>query len=90
MELIITKKFQKQAKKLVQNKSKLKEKIDIVLLDFSKFDRQSIYYRKKLTGNLFGYEELSVSGDLRIIVRINPDKKKAVLEIIGSHSQLNI
>ena len=90
MELIFSKKFKKQAKKLVQNKLNLKERINKVLIDFSKNKRNSMYYRKKLQGKYVGNEELQVGGDIRIIVRINAEDTKTVLRFIGTHSQLDL
>ena len=88
MEIIISRIFKKQAQKLVENKKALKEKINEVIVDFSGKGRRSNYYRKKLKGNYIGYEELQVGGDIRIVVRISFDEKKAVIQSIGSHSQL--
>jgi len=88
MELIFSKKFKKQARKLTQNKPHLKDKINKVLMDFSENERKSIYYRKKLQGKYIGNEELQAGGDTRIIVRINESNTKAVLRFIGTRSRL--
>lgn len=90
MELIVSKRFKKQAQKLVENNEKRKQKINHVLIDFSKNSRKSSYYRKPLKGNWYGYEEIQVGGDIRIICRINQDGTQAVLEHIGTHSQLDL
>ena len=90
MELIVSKRFRKNAKKMGEAKFKLKEKINICLIDFAKHGRRSKYYRKKLKGSWFGYEELEIGGDIRIVVRINENTTKAVLENIGTHSMLNL
>lgn len=95
MELIISKKFKKQAQKLVENKSSLRSKINECLIDFSKNAKKSKYYRKQLNrkqlkGNLYGYDELQIGGDIRIIIRINKDQSSAVLVMIGSHSQFGL
>ncbi|MBI5413987.1 type II toxin-antitoxin system YafQ family toxin [Candidatus Peregrinibacteria bacterium] len=44
--------------------------------------------RKKLKGDWYGYEELQVGGDIRIIFR--EKENIAVLEAIGTHSQLEL
>ncbi len=88
IDFIATKKFQKQAKKLIQANSKLKSKIDSCLIDFSKNLFLSKYYRKKLTGNKKDLHELQIGGDLRILVRIYFKEGKAYLVEIGTHSQL--
>ena len=49
MELIFSKKFKKQAKKLVENRNNFKEKINECIKDFSINFRKSKFYRKKLT-----------------------------------------
>ena len=49
MEIIFSKKFQKQAKKIIENKKNLKEKINFCIIDFQKNVRKSSFYRKKLT-----------------------------------------
>jgi mRNA-degrading endonuclease YafQ of YafQ-DinJ toxin-antitoxin module len=90
MELIFSKRFKKQAQKMVQNKPALKHKLNDCLIDFAKKNRKSLYYQKKLKGNWYGYEELQIGGDIRILIRIRYDDTQAVLEYIGSHSQLNL
>ena len=90
MDLIPTKRFRKKAQKLFENKKNLKTKIDEVLFDFQTFGRKSRFWRKKLKGNLIPLEELELSGDLRIFIKISPDQKFAILENIGTHAQLNI
>lgn len=90
MELIFSKRFKKQAQKLVENNQKLKQKINDCIADFSKYARDSKYYRKPLKGNWYGYEELQIGGDLRIVIRIDANNQRAVLEMIGTHAQLNL
>ena len=90
MELIFSKKFQKNAKKLAESRKNLKEKINKSLIDFSKLGRKAMCYRKKLKGRYIGYEELEIGGDVRIIVRINKNKNKVILEDIGIHSSLGL
>jgi len=90
MELIVSRRFQKYAKKIGQNKPSLKKKIEECLIDFSNKGRKSDFYRKSLKGKWYGYEELQVGGDIRIIVRIHPKEQRVVLEDIGTHSQLNL
>lgn len=90
MELIISRRFKKNAQKIIQNKQNLKKRINDCLVDFSAKGRSSDFYRKSLKGKWYGYEELQVGGDIRIIIRIHPNKKKAVIEDIGTHSQLNL
>jgi mRNA-degrading endonuclease YafQ of YafQ-DinJ toxin-antitoxin module len=90
MELVLTKKFIKQAKKLAQNKPNLKPKIQQCLRDFQQNDRASIYYRKPLKGDKAPLEELQVGGDIRILVDIGSDNTIAVCEQIGTHSQLGL
>lgn len=75
---------------MVEGNEKLKQKINQVLIDFSKNNRKSSYYRKPLKGNWYGHEELQVGGNIRIILRINSENTRAVLEQIGTHSQLNL
>ena len=87
---MINKRFKKKYNKLVENRPKLKNKVDNCIFDFSKHIRQSKYYRKPLKGNFLGYEELQVGGDIRIIVKINKERTIAVLEDIGTHSQLDL
>ena len=90
MELVISKRFRKEARKMVENKPNLVVKIDDCLLDFAEHGRHSKYYRKKLKGNWHGYEELQIGGDIRIIMVIQETKNIATLERIGSHSQLGL
>ncbi len=90
MELVFSKRFQKQARKLVENNPKLKEKISICLGDFSAKERKSEFYRKPLKGRWYGHEELQIGGDLRIVVRVSKNKEIAVMEMIGTHAQLNL
>ena len=90
MELILSKRFKKQAQKLAKNNPKLKTKINNCLISFTKKGRNSKYYRKQLKDNWYGYEELQVGGDLRIIIRINKNSNQAALEMIGTHSQLDL
>ncbi len=73
---------------MIENKKNLKVKIDKVLFDFQEFGRQSKFWRKKLKGNFIPQEELEISGDLRILMVISPDKKNAVLKNIGTHAEL--
>lgn len=86
MEIIFSKTFKKQAQKLVENRKNLKEKINDCIKDFSACGRQSPYYRKKLRGDWFGYEELQIGGDIRIIIKIRFKETEAVFEEIGTHS----
>ena len=88
MEIIFSKKFTKQAKKIGENKKNLRSKINDVIIDFSEKFRASQYYRKKLSGNLQGYEELQVTGDIRIIIRVRIINNMIVFEEIGTHSEL--
>ena len=90
MELIFSKQFQKNAKKLVESNKKTQEKVNNCLIDFSLHGRTSKYYRKKLKGRWFGYEELEIGGDIRIVIRIDKKVKRAVLENIGTHSTLDL
>lgn len=90
MEIILSKKFIKEAKKLVESRPKLKEKINKCIIDFSKLGKKSVFYRKKLHGNLLRFEELEIGGDLRIFAIINKEENKAVFERIGTHSSLGI
>jgi len=89
-QIIFSKTFKKEAQKLVQNKSNLKNKINECICDFSKNGRNAYCYRKKLKGNLRPLEELKISGDIRIFFEMNESQKKVVLERIGTHSQLGI
>ena len=89
-KIVFGKKFQKQAKKLVENKPKLKQKINKCLIEFAQEGRKASCYRKKLKGNLRPFEELKISGDIRIFIEIDEDRKTVVLELIGTHSQLGI
>ena len=73
-----------------QNRKNLKPKLNDCIRDFSKYGRKSNYYRKKLSGNWYGYEELELGGDIRIIIRIHEIKPIAVFELIGTHSQLGL
>ena len=90
MELIVSRHFKKQVRALAENKPNLKGKINSCLIDFSEKGRKSKYHRKRLKGDLFGYEELQVGGDIRILIRIHDSKDIAVLEQIGTHSQLGL
>ena len=90
MELVYSKKFKNEAKKLVENKVNLKIKVNKVLRDFMEKGREASCYRKPLKGQWFGHEELQVGGDIRIIFRMNEDETRVVLERIGSHSQLGL
>lgn len=90
MELIFSKTFQKEAKKITQNKPKLKAHINECLIDFAVHGRQATCYRKKLKGRLKPLEELEVGGDIRIFIEIDESNSIAVLERIGTHAQLNI
>ncbi|MBI5413981.1 type II toxin-antitoxin system mRNA interferase toxin, RelE/StbE family [Candidatus Peregrinibacteria bacterium] len=88
MEIIFSRNFKKQAKKISENSSSRKEKINTVIKDFSMQGRGSEFYRKKLKGNWYGYEELQLGGDIRIIFREKGNV--AVFEAIGTHSQLEL
>lgn len=90
MEIVFSRKFQKQAKKLVENKGSLKKRINSAIQDFSKNARHALCYRKRLKGAWYGYEELEVGGDVRIIFRMKSNGDMAVLEQIGTHSQLGL
>lgn len=57
MEIIFSKRFQKQAKKLVENKENLKSKINECIIDFSQHIRSSKFYRHPLKGAWQGFEE---------------------------------
>lgn len=89
MELSFTKSFQKQVQNLTQNNHKLSNKILNCIFDFGQKGKKSKYYRKSLKGKHYGYDELQIGGDLRLIVRINEKQNHAVLIQIGTHSQLN-
>ena len=88
MEIIFSKKFQKQAKKIIENKKNLKEKINFCIIDFQKNVRKSSFYRKKLTWNWIWFEELQIWWDIRIIIKIRIEKDKTVFEQIWTHSEL--
>lgn len=88
MEIIFSRKFKKQAKKIVENKKNLQEKINNCIIDFSEQVRASKYWRKKLTGSMFGYEELQIGGDIRIIIRVRISHNMTVFEQIGTHAEL--
>ena len=86
MEVVVSKNFKKQAKKIIKNKPKLKEKINHCIIDFSRNLKKSKYYRKKLKGNYYGYEELQIGEDIRVITRVNAKYDIIVFEEIGTHS----
>ena len=86
MEIIVSKSFKKQAKRIVKNKPKLKEKINDCIIDFAKNLKSSKYYRKKLKGNYYGYEELQIGGDISVIARVSNERNLIVFEKIGTHS----
>lgn len=90
MEIIYSKKFQKQAKKLIESRKILKAKINECIFDFSRNVRNSQFYRKSLKGDRIGYEEIQIGGDIRIIVRIRIREDKTIFEEIGTHSQLGL
>ncbi|MCD5382502.1 hypothetical protein LR002_00010, partial [Candidatus Gracilibacteria bacterium] len=66
----------------------LKSKINLCIIDFQKNVRKSVFYRKKLTGNLIGFEELQIGGDIRILIKIRIEKGKTVFEQNGIYSEL--
>jgi len=71
---------------MVENKKHLKERINACFIDFSKNGRRSKFWCKKCSGNLLGFEELQIGGDVRILMRITPDESHAVFEVIGTYS----
>ena len=60
MELRFKKLFQKNAHKLVRGNDKLKDKIDDMIIDFSKNLFHSPYYRKPLRNNGENIRELQI------------------------------
>ena len=88
MEIIFSRKFKKQAKKLVENRKNLKEKINLCIIDFQKYWRKSQFYIKKLTWNWIWFEELQIWWDIRIIIKVRIKEWKAVFEQIWTHSEL--
>lgn len=88
MEIILSKTFQKQARKLVENKKNLKAKINDCIIDYSKFFKKSKYYRKPLKWNWIGFDELEIWWDIRIIIKIRITEDQTVFEQIWTHSQL--
>ena len=86
MEVVVSRRFKKQAQKIVKNKPKLKQKINDCIIDFSKNLERSKYYRKKLKGNYWGYQELQIGGDLRVWVRISSERKLIAFEEIVTHA----
>lgn len=70
MELKFKKLFQKNAQKLVMSNQKLRDKIDDMIIDFSKHLFASSYYRKSLKGIGNNIHELQIGGDIRVIIEI--------------------
>lgn len=90
MEIIYSRRFKKQVKKLIENKKNLKNKVENCIIDFSENIRESRYYRKKMTGNWSRYEELQIGGDIRIIIKIYITKNSTIFEQICTHSSLDL
>ncbi len=90
MEIIFSRRFKKQAKKIIENRKNFKNKINECIIDFSTKIRKSKYYRKKMSGNWNGYEELQIGGDIRIIIKIYIKNNSTIFEQIGTHSSLDL
>jgi mRNA interferase YafQ len=86
-----SKKFEKKLEKLIQNGLKQKYIDDI----YSVIDTlgtgkklETSYRDHKLSGNLGGYRECHIQGDLLLVYQINKDELILLLINIGSHSDL--
>ena len=88
MEIIVSKRFRKQARILVQNRKNLKERLNRAIQELSEKGKKAGCYCKALKGNWYGYDELQLGGDLRIIARFHQSSERVILESIGTHSQL--
>ncbi|MBP6949206.1 MAG: type II toxin-antitoxin system YafQ family toxin [Candidatus Pacebacteria bacterium] len=85
------KKFLKKFKKLIKNGLKQKYIDDIyqVIDTLSSGKKlESLYRDHKLTGELDGYRECHIQGDLLLIYQIYESELVLVLIDIGSHSEI--
>ena len=84
MKIKFHKYFEKKYQKLPQKiKSKVKERLNIFLQD----PFATILNNHALTGNYSGYRSVNVTGDIRMIYKLENDSL-AVFVTIGSHSEL--
>ncbi|MDD2871633.1 MAG: hypothetical protein PHS49_06630 [Candidatus Gracilibacteria bacterium] len=90
MELIFKKLFKKNSLKLIRGNVKLKEKINLVIYDFSINLFKSIYYRKQLKNIGNNIHELQIGGDIRIIVEVIVLDNVIIFLNIGTHSSLEL
>lgn len=86
MEVILSKRFIKQAKKVADGKPRRKEYINACIKSIAKDGRKSSHFRKEMKGEFLGYSEFQVGGDLRVLARFSSDKTRVVFEQIGTHS----
>lgn len=85
------KKFLKSLKKLIKNGLKQKYIDDIyqVIDRLSSGKKLELQYRDhKLTGELDGYRECHIQGDLLLIYQIHDSELVLILVNIGSHSDI--
>ena len=70
--------------------SKLKEKINICIIDFSKNIFNSSYYRKPLKNLWKNIHELEIGWDIRILIELIIIEYKCYFLNIWTHSSLNL
>lgn len=90
MELIFKKLFKKNSLKLIRWNVKLKEKINLVIYDFSINLFKSIYYRKQLKNIWNNIHELQIWWDIRIIVEVIVLDNVIIFLNIWTHSSLEL
>ena len=88
-ELISTKQFKKDLKKIIKNGDKkinLLEQIVGMLLNNEKLPKK--YRDHSLSGNWIGYRECHITSDWLLIYFINDDNLTLTLTRTGTHSNL--
>lgn len=90
MELIFKKLFKKNSLKLIRWNVKLKEKINLVIYDFSINLFKSVYYRKQLKNIWNNIHELQIWWDIRIIVEVIVLYNVIIFLNIWTHSSLEL
>ena len=90
MELIFKSKFKKNSHSLVRWNIKLKEKIEMCIIDFSQNIFNSSYYRKPLRNLWKNIHELEIGWDIRILIELIIIENKCYFLNIWTHSSLNL
>ncbi|HSX04434.1 MAG TPA: type II toxin-antitoxin system YafQ family toxin [Rhabdochlamydiaceae bacterium] len=86
--IVISKQFKKDQKKLMKQRKNLERLRKVLELLEQNKQLPAVYKDHPLHGELNGYRDCHIEGDLVLIYKIDRKEKMLLLQRIGTHSEL--